>query len=120
MGRGKWAAAVTVSVVVLLCGCQSQRTADRLTTHLNRTMAEFSAATGWVPSSFYETDDGRVFVVDGPTSVHLNPGYSGTYIKTGPTIATYQCRLLITAKRQNARGNAESWVIKQIDWRGNC
>lgn len=118
MISGKLSAAVLVAISV--AGCQSAGTRDRLSTHLNKSMAEFSQSTGWVPSSFYNTDAGRVFVVDGPTSVHFNPGYRGNYVRTAPSVSTYSCRLLITTKPRNGRGNADTWIIKAIDWRGNC
>ncbi|MGN6451209.1 MAG: hypothetical protein ACTHLK_21980 [Brucella intermedia] len=112
--------AVGAVAVLFLAGGQTQSRNDRLSSHLNHSMAEFIAATGWTPTNYYETNEGRVFVVDGPTSVQFKPGYRGTYLKTAPSVATYSCRLLITTKAKNGRGNADSWIIKAIDWRGNC
>lgn len=110
--------AITTALLAM-AGCQSA-TNTRMEQFLNMDMAEFSARTGWVPSTYIPTTAGRTYVVDGPTVMHVSPGFSGNYIRTGPTLHQYQCRLLLETESKGKPGTADNWVIKAVNWYGTC
>lgn len=112
--------ATAMVALLVLAGCQTAGTSDRMTTFLNMSMAQFMTQTGQVPTTYFPTATGRTYVIEGPTITYVSPGFSGNYIQTGPTIQQYRCRLMLETEPNGSGSGADKWIIKAVNWFGTC
>lgn len=79
-------------------------------------MAELSRRTGLAPSDAYPTNSGKTFVVPGPSSRIVQPGFNGM-----PAIArSYQCQMLVDPEATDTHATADSWRVTRISHSGPC
>ncbi len=112
---------VAMIALTLLAGCQTATQVQEaeeagMRSVVGLTVAEFSARTGLVPSDFYPTGSGRVFVVLGRSVTLVTPGSYGA-----PTVANTQtCRILLSTMPAGDGGTAENWRIVGVNYSGPC
>lgn len=106
---------IPILIALALHGCDADDRPARLKPYIGRSVAEFSRDTGLVPSTSYDTAQGRVFVVNGPVIAVPVPS------STSPSIVTAGgCRMQIETTATNPRGTADDWRIVSIDAHGPC
>jgi len=97
--------------IMFLVGCQTDDRYARLKPHIGRTMADFSRDTGLAPSDSYNTAEGRVFVVNGPTlAIAVAPG----------VVASGGCKMQIETVAVGTQSTADNWRITAINANGPC
>lgn len=89
---------------------------QRLAAYHGRTMADFIARTGLVPTDYYPASDGRVFIVQMTPVVLTLPA-------TNVTPAIYRadaCQLMLETERVGDGATADNWRVTGTTRRGPC
>ena len=105
---------------LLLVGCVEGPDYDaiedaRFASFRGLTMAQFSQRTGLVPYDYYDTNDGRVFLVSSAPRALVVP--SGLGVPT--QVINAQCNIQVQTKPTGG-ANADGWVIVGTIRQGIC
>lgn len=114
-----------IIMAAVLAGCQTNKEYQarvnanldaRLLAYNGKTIAEFIALTGMVPSSAYAVADGRVYVFQtAPVFVTL-PATNVTPAVT----RSAQCQVLVRTVPNGSGGTADNWKIVGTQRNGGC
>jgi hypothetical protein len=88
-----------VAALICLTGCvdYDETLREQIDPYIGKTMAQFMRDTGAIPYDYFESAEGRTFLV-----------------------SERGCDLQLTNSRADDRALADSWIIKSISARGYC